>query len=103
MSPEPPPLGRYRRWLLGLLVIVWLSAFVATHIPPASIPRAGVGDWVLHTLGYFVLGSLLLATAAAYGLSARRRALLVLVLLAAYGAMDEVTQELVSRHASVWD
>ena len=102
-AAAPGRLSRLRRPLLALLIATWIGAAVATHIPPGSVPETGVSDKSLHVLGYFVLGSLLLVTLAGCGVGRARRVALLLGALAVYGALDEITQPLVGRNASVYD
>jgi len=85
------------------LALTWLGAFVATHIPRGDVPPIGVSDKTLHALGYFVLATLLLLTLAARGAARVRRAALTAAVLAAYAAVDEITQALVNRQPAVDD
>jgi len=100
MSAPPPPLSRLRPLLLAGCIVVWACAFAATHTPPSMLPRLHVTDVALHAAGYFILASLLMGTLAAYRLAGARRAALALAILAAYGALDELTQPLVGRSAA---
>jgi len=84
-------------------VLTWLLALTATHVPAAKITTTGMGDKKLHAVGYFVLGIAFTAAMAGWGVGRGRRALLVAGVLAVYGALDELTQPLVNRHASPWD
>jgi len=104
MTPAAPTLHRARRPLAVLLTVAWVGAFVLTHIPKLKLPEeVHVGDKTLHAVGYAVLAALFLLTRAAYGSSPWRRAILVAVSLAAYGAFDEITQPLVNRTAAMGD
>jgi VanZ family protein len=88
-----------------VLACYWLALFVATHIPletPAL--QGGKTDKLAHMAAFAVLSALVAIT---WQLSAGRLTLrhlsgawLVIVL---YGAMEEWTQPLVGRHASIWD
>jgi len=87
-----------------LLTVVWVGAFAATHIPKLHMPKdIHVSDKTLHAVGYFVLGAMLLLTCASRGRPRWTRVLLTLALLAAYGAVDEITQPLVNRVAAFGD
>ena len=85
------------------LVLYWLVAFLGTHIPiPAGvIPRGG--DKVLHFAGYAILASLLMGLRASRGPFGWYSVLMRWMVVALYGAFDEVTQSLVGRHADVGD
>ena len=99
-SSRPPVPHRVLRWVL---VLAWAGAFVATHIPGRSVPQVHVGDKLLHVAGYFVLTSLLLGVLATRGMPRGRRVVVVLAVLAAYGAFDEITQPLFGRSADTVD
>ena len=103
MTLAPATTNRLRPWLRRLLVLTWLSAFVATHLPAGNVPDVHVGDKTLHVVGYFVLASLLLATLITRGVGPICRVAMTVVALAAYGAIDEATQPFVRRHASFDD
>ena len=86
------------------LVLYWLVAFLGTHIPiPAGVIPRGGGDKVLHFVGYTILASLLMGLRASRGPFGWRSIVMRWLVLAAYGAFDEVTQSLVGRHADVAD
>ncbi|MBX3394435.1 MAG: VanZ family protein [Phycisphaerae bacterium] len=81
---------------------IWLACFVAafvvTHLPPSKLPSAGwLNDKVEHLIGYAMLA---MATCWRFGKSDRSRIAImaaVLVGLAAYAAVDELTQPWVGR------
>ena len=101
---DAAPLHRHKRMLGILLTVVWVGAFVATHIPKLHMPEdIHVSDKTLHAVGYFVLAAMLLLTCASRGRPRWTRVLLTLALLAAYGAVDEITQPLVNRTAAFAD
>lgn len=83
----------------AILVCMWCSAAVATHLPPSEMPKESlVNDKVIHFVVFGVLGLL-----AAWRLAADRRLLTFRGLaawclaLVAYGLLDEMTQPLVGR------
>ena len=97
--------GRAPRIAQGLLLAYWLLLFTATHIP-LSAQQSGYlpGDKFLHAGAYAVLSFLFMAAV----LCTRRRtswlvALMVFAVVVTYGAIDERTQSLVGRHASLTD
>ena len=86
------------------LVLYWMVAFLGTHIPiPAGVIPRGGGDKGLHLVGYAILASLLMGLRASRGPFGWYSALMRWMVLAMYGAFDEVTQSLVGRHADVAD
>ena len=94
---------RHRHALLAACLILWAGAMVATHIPPARVPRLGLSDLLLHALGYFVLAGVFWLTLLAYGVRPWARAAHVFFAATAYAAVDEITQPLVSRNAAWGD
>jgi VanZ family protein len=96
--------GLYRRVLFGALAVYWLAIFTATHVPtPEVIDLTEVSDKTLHYGTYAGLGLLLSASVAALGGWTVRRAAAVLLVVAAYGIVDELLQIPVNRQADVAD
>ena len=96
--------GRRRISLKVLLLVgFWLSAFIATHLPrvPRAIPR--VSDKTLHFVAFAVLGGLLSWVLQGRVTGLARHAVSVLLIIAVYGAVDELLQIPVGRHCDVWD
>ena len=93
----------YARRALAVLIVMWVLAFTCTHLPRGTAPPIGAGDKKSHAVGFFVLGSLFAVAMSALGVRRRRRPWLAIAALAVYAALDEITQPLVNRHASVWD
>jgi VanZ family protein len=87
------------------LVVYWLSAFLGTHVPlrihTDLLPHNT--DKVLHVIGYAILAALLLGRRASRGPFGRRSTLVRWVLLMAYGAFDELSQQLVGRQVEFAD
>jgi VanZ family protein len=94
---------RARRAILLCCIGAWLLAAVATHLPAPELSGIHVDDKLLHLVGYFVLGSLFWLSLAAYETRARRRVLVVLIVLALYAVLDETTQAFVRRTPDVGD
>jgi len=92
-----------RRAVLAICVILWTAALVATHIPPARVPRLGVGDRLLHAVGFFALATVFWLTLVLYEFRRLRRDVIVVLAMLAYAAVDETTQPLVGRAASLLD
>lgn len=98
-----PGLQRRRPFLVLLCLVLWGGGLLVTHAPPARLPNFHVRDLLLHFVGYFVLGGIFWLCLLAFGVRRRRRILTVLLVLAAYGAFDELTQPIFGRTASVAD
>jgi VanZ family protein len=93
----------YPRWILMALLSM-LGVLALTHIPQEALPRVfahRLQDKIEHFAAYGLIAAFLI-------LSLRRPVpplllLAVLCGLALIGALDEVTQPLVRRHASLMD
>lgn len=102
---EPARLsGSRERRVLGALVVYWLAMFVGTHIP--HVPQVGdlhPPDYLLHFAAYFGL-AFLMAVWCQFraGVAVPRQMAGVVVICMVYGAIDELTQIPVGRHAA-WD
>jgi hypothetical protein len=114
---------RFRRTLVALSILVWITSAVGTHVPldhsPGGLFSAGrilhplarlarmclsfVSDKVIHAAAYFLLGGLLWLTLRAFGARLGRRAAAVLLVAACWGAIDELTQPLVGRSPELLD
>lgn len=95
--------SRHRRTLRNTLIMIWVAAFTATHIPASHIPVGHLSDATLHLLGYAGLAALFWATLLAYGHRAFRRSYIAALVLILYAALDEATQPLVGRSGSIRD
>ncbi len=103
MRPPAETARLRRRVVLAACVILWTTALVATHIPPARVPRLGVADRLLHVAGFFALATVFWLTLVLYEFRRVRRDAIVVLAMLAYAAIDESTQPLVGRAASVLD
>jgi VanZ family protein len=92
-----------RRAATVICAVVWLAAATATHIPMESLSDVPVGDVVLHFVGYLGLTCVYLLTLRLHGVRLSRRVLLTTPILLLYGVLDEATQPLVNRFASIHD
>ena len=90
-------------WLARALLVLWLAAFTATHLPKGHVPDTDVGDRTLHAVGYFVLAGLFLVTLIVRGTGRIRRVGIACAVFPVYAAIDEISQPLVNRHASFDD
>ena len=96
-------LYKIRRYLLTTCIILWIGSFTLTHIPVDKLPTIHTSDKTLHATGYFILSSIFLLTLAAYRVGLLRRAILTLGIILLYASLDEITQTLANRHASLDD
>ena len=77
------------------LIFYWVLLFTLTTLPSQSVPSVGVNDKIEHLLAYFVLSFLLYLTLLVQKKSVllKNNALLfTLLLIFAYGILDEVHQ-----------
>ena len=95
----------WRRWYLRALPAYWVFLFLCTHFPQLRIPGAiPESDKLAHFIAYALLTFLFWRFC-----EALRRplphwfSLVALGVLLAYAAVDESTQLLVGRSASVFD
>lgn len=97
-------LFRFRWWIVASLIVLWIAAAIASHIPEENLPTLPTNGKVLHVLGFLTLATLLQLALGSYGISPLRRNLWVLVVFSAYAALDEGTQPYFHRHgcASDW-
>ena len=94
---------RTAKILVPTLAVVWVSMFIATHLPPAQLPDTQVSDKTAHYIAYAVLAILLHFVLRIRGMNWWRGAVLTLVVCAIYGAFDELTQPPVKRTADIMD
>ncbi len=94
---------RRRRIVLSVCLVIWVSALIATHIPPGYVLRGGLSDKFLHAVGYFGLAAVFWMTLRVYRVDGLKRAVCVFFVMLAYAALDEITQPLVGREDSFLD
>lgn len=99
----PGRLRRFRKWILLACVVAWTGALTASHLPPQDIPQTGVSDKSLHFVGFFGLAGAFWLTLAGYGRRTPVRVVLVLLIMPAYAAFDELTQRYFQRTADFGD
>jgi VanZ family protein len=98
-----PAQERRLRWLVWSLTAAYaICLLIMTHLPPARVPRVRVTDEVLHFVTYVILAMLLLWSLR-YVRSMRASGVWVILAVMIFGAIDEITQPLVGRTASVND
>ena len=95
---------RYRLLLKdGLLLGFWLSAFIATHLPRLPVSVRQVNDKTLHGISFAILGCLFSWVLHGRVPGAVRHCATVLLVLAIYGALDELLQIPVGRSCDIRD
>jgi VanZ family protein len=95
--PSEPSRTGWPTRLLAALTVAYAALLVfATHYPRPQdlLGRHPPSDKVLHFCSYAVLAALVTATLAAAGRRTLRSLLVAAAALAAFGAVDEVTQPL---------
>lgn len=85
----------WRLVTLTLLVLYWAALAVATHLPAVVVPETRLTDKSIHFIAFFGLSVLLGAAWAARRPWGRRVALSVVITIAVYAALDELTQGLI--------
>lgn len=96
----------FRRGGLAFLAVAYAVTLVlATHYPKPDqlLGRYGHADKILHFVAYFLLAMLVAAAVWGAGRWSWRAAVAVAITLAAFGAVDEITQPYFSRTADVLD
>lgn len=80
---------------LVLLVLYWAALAVATHLPAVVVPQTRLTDKSIHFIAFFGLSLLLGLTLWSRRPWGLRTAGSVVVLIAVYAAVDELTQGLI--------
>lgn len=95
-----------RRRLLGkdwTLIAFWLLAFIATHLPRIPQSIKPVSDKTLHSVSFTILAGLLSWVLHNRVTGIVRHGAIVIVIIALYGAVDELLQIPVGRHCDFYD
>jgi len=92
-----------RRVLTSVLVAYWVFALVMTHIPHPPPLGPVTSDKLAHFLGYGMLSGLLFLTLWMWKPGMRFLPLIVLGIVVAYGAFDELTQPIFGRDCEFLD
>lgn len=77
------------------LIIYWIAIFIGTSLPGSKLPPKDVGDKVVHFLAYFGLSiffNLALIIQKKYLNFKRNHFLYSILIIAVYGAFDEIHQ-----------
>lgn len=95
---SPQRMQTVRRYVGWTTLAYWGALFVATHIPLPPLPATGAGsDKVAHLASFAGLGFLSALWLALVGKLTVVGTLLLLGVLAGYGAVDEWLQQFVGR------
>lgn len=96
--------SRAIQWTLYLITgAYWIFIFTLTHLPPSKLPQTHVSDKLAHFAVYSILGILLFLCISLRNIKPLKVALLVIVIAATYGALDELTQPYFQRDCSIYD
>ena len=94
----------WRRTSLAALIIYWFTLVIATHVPKVPEIRLEQGDKLVHVAAYAVLALLAAVCWSAWRSPLRRLDFVWLIAaLAAYAAIDEITQTPFGRQADFHD
>ena len=103
---DKPATDSRRLWQRGVWVVVavyWISMFAGTHWPKGPhLPISG-GDKLMHFSAYLGLAFLLSLATATWSPTLWLKSTAIVILLACYGAFDEITQPLVGRDCELFD
>jgi hypothetical protein len=103
-APRPEPSRTWaQRGLWAATLCLWAGLFIGTHIPARAMPDVRVSDKTLHAAAYFSLAAMIYLSTWIANPSRRRLAVLVLAICMIYGAIDELLQPFVRRHADLED
>jgi VanZ family protein len=106
-QPAGPSATRHGFTLAGVLLACaigyWLMLFTGTHLPRVPKAFAEQSDKVLHLAGYGGLAAVLLFWRLSRGPVGLRSLALLWIVIACYGAFDEVTQPIVGRFCDFGD
>jgi len=93
-----------RVWLI-ILLGYWGAMFVSTHVPIQLPDLAGQSsDKILHFVAFYMLALLVALNAECqFGELRLRHYAILAIVMAAYGALDEILQWFVNRHCSFGD
>ena len=85
------------------LIAFWLLAFIGTHLPRIPQSIKPVSDKTLHSLSFTILAGLLSWVLHNRAIGPVRHGAMVLLIIAVYGAVDELLQIPVGRHCDFYD
>lgn len=93
------------RWPVWIATIIfWLACIYMTHAPqPPDFTNVVHNDKIKHFCGYGTLVSMIYFSLWIKGVSKRNLVILILIVLAIYGALDERTQPWFGRDCDLHD
>lgn len=94
---------RRLQWKDWALISFWLLAFIATHLPKVPKAMKPVSDKTLHSVSFTILAGLLSWVLHGRVRGAIQHGVCVLLIIAVYGALDELLQIPVGRHCDFYD
>lgn len=107
-TPSPVASSRWHHLAIGVLACYWVAVFASTHIPRVPLPtHFNLFDKVCHFSAFALLTLL-----AHLAWATRRPGLdrlpwkelaITMLVIAGYGALDEITQPLVGRSCELLD
>ena len=99
------PVFSFSRLITIVLSAYWLVIFTATHLSPGAVQEFDVegSDKLKHYIAYAGLAFLLALRSSCHARLTGRTLAWLLVAGAAYGAFDEITQEMVGREGELGD
>lgn len=105
MLAEPSRVAprRRTRWAWAAVAVIVIGWLAGTHTPPDGLPSLRGSDKVKHFAGYTLIALSLGVALARGGASIPRMLAIGLLVGAALGAFDELTQPLVRRRAEWGD
>ena len=98
-------LGVRRFWQLiwTLTAIYWVFLCVMTHLPPDKVPKTDVSDKTEHVAAYGLLAGMLHLCLWPRRWSILKTAIIVMCIIMAFAALDEITQPIVGRTCDIYD
>ena len=103
MGSAAGTLVRRRRWITAGMVLLWVAAVIASHVPQEDLPKLPLNFKIFHVLGFMALAGMFSLVLASRGWKGVKRDLVVLLVMSAYAAFDEFTQNYFHRHGQVSD
>lgn len=102
MPEFPSPWLRRGVWIAT--IVFWCACVYMTHVPkPPDFTNVIRSDKLKHFCGYGTLATFLYFSLWINGVNWRRAAILIIVVLAIYGALDERTQPWFGRDCDIHD
>ncbi len=94
---------KLRNAVWAATALLWIGLFTATHVPAPKLPDLHVSDKTEHFVAYFLLAAMIYLSTWLSNPSRRWTGAMVLAIAMVYGAIDEILQIFVNRHADAND